>query len=95
MSLTILLIFTVVGFLFAKILSGKREGESGILPSLKFSCKEYFIHAHHWLLACLLLIILLYFKYYDDRVYGILIGVLIQGLTYRDFYRIIYIKDKR
>ena len=82
----------VVGFVFAKLLSGKKEGDIGIVPSLRFSYKQYIIHIHHWIWGCLLLLVLFALDYYSDFIYGFLIGLIIQGLTYRDFYKVIYKK---
>ena len=96
MDLIKLIIFVIIGFLLAKLLAGKREREreQGIVKSLKFKFNDYIIHIHHWLLASLILIVLLIAGYYSDYIYGFLIGLIIQGLTYRDFYQIIYRKDK-
>lgn len=82
----------VIGFFAAKLLSGKKEGKQGRLKSLKFNIKEYTIHFHHWFIATLILIILILLNFYNDIIYGILIGLIIQGLTYKDFYKVIYFK---
>ncbi|MFA5953564.1 MAG: hypothetical protein WC812_03150 [Candidatus Pacearchaeota archaeon] len=84
----------VLGFIFAYLLSGKKSGEKGILGSLKFNFKNYKIHIHHWIISLAILIILIAFKYYNYFIYGILIGIFVQGLTYKDFYKIIY-KNKK
>ena len=92
----ILIIFVFIGFLLAKLLDGKREREreQGIVKSLKFKLNNYIIHIHHWLCALIILLILFFINYFNEAVYGFLIGLIIQGLTYRDFYQIIYRKDK-
>ena len=61
----ILVIFIIVGFTLSKILAGKKEGEEGIVKSLRFSYKGYFIHIHHWLYSLIILIILIYASYFN------------------------------
>jgi len=86
----ILIIFVIIGFAVVKLLSGKKEGERGIVPSLKFKIGIYFIHLHHWLWALIIILILVCIDYFNEIIYGLLIGLIIQGLTYRDFYKIVY-----
>lgn len=97
MNLYMFILGTIVGFFIAKLFSGRKEGEEGLFKSLKFNIKNYIIHLHHWLLALLMLIILAVVDFYMDLIsghliYGILLGLIIQGLTYRDFYKIVYTK---
>lgn len=90
MIFLIILCGIIIGFYITKMLSGKREGEEGIIHSFQFDIGKYHVHLHHWIIAIIILTILLIIGYYHDLVYGILIGLLIQGLTYRDFYKIIF-----
>ena len=90
MNAYIIVLGIIIGFFVANFFSGKKEGEQGRLKSLKFDTKKYTVHIHHWFIAILILIILVIFNFYNDIIYGILIGLIIQGLTYRDFYKIIY-----
>ncbi len=89
MNIFIIILGIIIGFLVAKFYSGKKEGDPGLFR-LKFNTKKYTIHLHHWLLATLTLIILFPFNFYNNIIYGFLIGLIIQGLTYKDFYKIIY-----
>jgi hypothetical protein len=60
------------------------------MPSIKFKVNDYTVHLHHWLYASVIVvafpgtmrvhIVLLFF----------FIGVIAQGLTYRDFYKVVY-----
>jgi len=79
----------IVGYFLAYLFSGKKEGDKGKLKSIIIKTKNYNIHLHHWLLSAIILLILFYAKFYNDGVYGILIGLIIQGLTYKDCYIII------
>lgn len=74
-----------MGFIIAYIFSGKKEGKK---PRLILERNKYNYHIHHWIIFSAILIILLIVKYYNDIIYGIIIGIIVQGLTYRDFYKI-------
>lgn len=80
----------IAGFVVAKLVSGKKEGEEGLLPSLIFRVGRYMIHLHHWLMALVAGIILWILGVENGFVYGFLLGILIQGLQYKDFLKIIY-----
>ena len=86
----ILIVGTIAGFLIAKFFAGNKEGEQGRLKSIKFDIKKFTIHLHHWLLGLMIIILLASLKFYNDLIHGLLAGVIIQGLTYKDFYKIIY-----
>lgn len=90
MNIYIIIIFALIGFFVADFFSGKKAGKEGIVKSLKIRIGNSVIQLHHWLIAVTILIILLLFRFYNDYVYGFLFGLIIQGLTYRDFYKIIY-----
>ena len=89
MNIYILILGIIIGFLVAKICCGKKAGDPGLFR-LRFNLKKYIVHLHHWLLASIGLIILILLNFYNNIIYGILIGLIIQGLTYKDFYKIIY-----
>jgi len=90
MNIYFIVIGIVIGFLIAKFFSMKKEGIKGRLKSLKINVGKYTVHFHHWFIASLILIILILSGFYNDLIYGFLLGLIIQGLTYRDFYKIIY-----
>ena len=75
----------MIGFLVANIFAGKKEGRK---PRLILKTRNHNYHLHHWIIALVILIFLIVLKYFNDFVYGVLIGVIIQGLTYKDFYEI-------
>ncbi|HIH10877.1 TPA: hypothetical protein HA241_01690 [Candidatus Woesearchaeota archaeon] len=77
------------GFAVAYFLSGKSEGQQGIVKSLLIPLGSYSIHLHHWLIALVMLIILFSLKIYNPFLHGFLLGLILQGLTYHDFYNII------
>ena len=80
----------IIGFFIAKIFAGKKEGEKGLIGSIKFSIGQYTVHLHHWIIATLVLIFLFSIGVYNNFIYGLLFGIIVQGLCYRDFYKIIY-----
>lgn len=87
----ILIVSIIIGFLFSKIFSGKHEGDK-IEKSLRLSIKNYYIHIHHWIWCSILLIIILIINLKNEFIIGLLIGSIIQGLSYKDRFLIIYPK---
>ncbi|MBT3406833.1 hypothetical protein HN419_06770 [Candidatus Woesearchaeota archaeon] len=85
-----LIIGTIIGFITAKLLSGRKEGEQGILKSLKFKINNKTIHLHHWIISLTILIVLTILNYNNNIIDGLLIGITLQGITYKDFLKIIY-----
>lgn len=91
-NIIILMIFVLLGYVVAALSSGRRAGKQGRIKSLIFDFGNIRIHIHHWLWASTILIILVLIELYNDIVYGFFIGLVVQGLTYSDFYRIVYKK---
>lgn len=92
--------FGVIGFVIAKISSGKTEGEKGIIPSIiiRKNIADYklIIHYYHWLFSFLLILVfvLLFNKVFDLTLYLLITfftGVMIQGLTYKDSFDVLKI----
>tara|TARA_B100000902_G_C26983661_1_gene751522 strand:+ start:16 stop:312 length:297 start_codon:yes stop_codon:yes gene_type:complete len=52
-----------------------------------FEYKKYIFHIHHWIICLLLLIF--FQKYLHNIINGLLIGLFIQGLLYKDCFEII------
>jgi hypothetical protein len=90
MNFLILSTGVIFGYLIATLCSGGKEGKQARFKSLTFKTKNYIIHLHHWFIASIGLAILIFFNFYNNFIYGLLVGVIIQGLTYKDFYRLIY-----
>lgn len=85
------------GYLFAKYLSGKMEGESGRLKSIVFSLGSYRIHIHHWLLSTLSLFSLWLHGFHTHffeifvPVFGFCMAVIFHGIYhYTDWYKVLY-----
>ncbi len=92
MNIYIVIFGVVISFCIGVFLSGKRNDRPGKIKSLKFNVKKYTIHLHHWFLSSVIFISFVILKFYNDLIYGILIGLIFQGLTYKDFYKIVYLK---
>ena len=89
------LVSVFVGFFLARFFSGEESGMKGKCGALRIKVKDYIIHVHHWLYGGFLIMGFHHFFQthpWPDQIilYGFLAGVVIQGLTYRDFYRIVY-----
>jgi hypothetical protein len=90
------------GFIVAAYCSGRETGEKGRV-SLKIRFRDYFLHFHHWICASIALIAT--HEYFENHfwnhqdfqifLYSFLIGLIIQGLTYKDFYKFVYRADDK
>lgn len=83
-----ILLALIAGFLVAKIFSGRKMGEEGVFKSVRFSVGAYTVHLHHWLLSGAVLVLVV--GHVHKIFIGLLVGILIQGLTYGDFYKVVY-----
>ncbi|MFH1405556.1 MAG: hypothetical protein ABIH21_05745 [Patescibacteria group bacterium] len=90
MDISLFIAAALLGYIVAWFFAGKREQQQGRIHSIRFRIGNHMIHLHHWIWATLILFILMFVGYYHDVVNGILYGILIQGLTYSDFYKIIH-----
>jgi hypothetical protein len=81
------------GFLVAKYLGGKEDGEPGRLRSFVIPLGEYKFHSHHWLVSSGIIGIALFkgtSSLPPDLFYGFFGGLVFQGIyCYRDWYKII------
>lgn len=78
------------GYFCTKILSGKETGKPGKIKSIIIKIRQWKIHLHHWLIALAFLLINFYFNFlpFPQFFLGFLSGVICQGLTYSDWYKI-------
>lgn len=82
----------ILGYALARFVGGKKAGERGKLPSLTFRKKNHIIHLHHWFISFVVIVMLFAVGLYSNTVYGFLTGLVAQGLTYGDFYKVVYKK---
>jgi hypothetical protein len=99
-----LLIGGVVGYILTNFVSGKTEGEKGLID-FNWITKPLKIHLHHWIIFSIILICCFVFpivfknknqtndtqnyeKNKHNLIIGFLIGGIIQGLTYADRFKI-------
>jgi hypothetical protein len=90
LSLALVIISTAVGYEIAKFFAGKHESVEGRLPSVIFRVQEYKVHIHHWMWSSAIGVVLLLLQFRNVLVYGLLVGITLQGLHYRNRFRIIY-----
>jgi len=90
-EILVLLISVIGGYFFARGFAGEFEGDK-IRRSLRFLIRNYYIHIHHWFYSSVILIIIYLLGFYHPVLYGVLIGLIIQGLFYRDRFVFIYHK---
>lgn len=80
-----LLVGIIIGFIVSEIISGRTPGRNRFYKSLKFNFKNYSFHIHHWMWSIVLLLIINYNGYVNFLIDGVLLGICIQGLTYKDY----------
>jgi hypothetical protein len=81
----------IIGFLSSEVIAGRKtKGRRQLLKSTVFLYKGNIIHIHHWMWSLPLLILLVGIHYPSLLVIGIIAGIFIQGITYKDSFQIIY-----
>jgi hypothetical protein len=81
------------GIVFWNVIAGRFEGDR-LERSLRIPVGRYYFHVHHWC-YCLGLMALLYsYGVAGPAVCGFLSGSVVQGLTYRDWYLLVYDREK-
>jgi hypothetical protein len=93
MILVLFLLGGTAGVAFWNTIAGRFEGDR-LERSLRIPVGRYYLHVHHWF-YCLGL--LGFFYSYDAAgpgAFGFLAGSILQGLTYRDWYLLVYEKAK-
>jgi len=90
MTVVYFLISLLAGYLIARLISGRQAGDK-LNRSLLFKIGNWYFHLHHWFIGLTLIFILYYLQSTNWLIYGLIAGLIIQGLTYRDrfifFYR--------
>lgn len=87
----LIVVDVVIGYFISHFFAGRKPGQRGRMPSFRFRIKNmYIVHLHHWFLCTVVLIGLFVTDLYNTLVYGFLVGSAVQGLTYKDFYKLIY-----
>lgn len=80
---------TLLGYKFGEFIGGNSAGEKGRLH-WEWWLRVTKLHIHHWIIMLILLI--LYIMFADSPslvIIGFLLGGVIHGLTYNDWYKII------
>lgn len=82
-----------LGYWLCKKFSAKNAGGKNWrgFPSIRIKIgKGYVIHIHHWLYAAAALFFMIHDPQVSLAYTGLPAGFVAQGLTYRDFHRILY-----
>ncbi|MBI4114747.1 MAG: hypothetical protein HY445_02805 [Candidatus Niyogibacteria bacterium] len=86
-----LVIDTLFGFLFTRFMAGKKSGQRGRVPSVRFRIKDkYTIHLHHWFLCSIALVGMYLIDISSTFLHGLVYGSIVQGFLYPDFYKFIH-----
>ena len=79
----------VIGFGFGEIIGGRKEGDIGLLH-FEWKVGRRKIHAHHWLVSLIVLIIYFSVVQQPNRfVVFVILGTIAHGFTYGDWHRFI------
>ncbi|HEY3380587.1 MAG TPA: hypothetical protein VGK32_02405 [Vicinamibacterales bacterium] len=93
MTLVLFVAGGAAGVVFWNAIAGRFEGDR-LERSLRIPVGRYYLHVHHWL-YCLGIMALLYScGVAGPGLCGFLSGSVAQGLTYRDWYLLVYDRDK-
>lgn len=79
----------ILGFFLSDYFSGRHTGDN-IDRSFRFKAGKYIVHLHHWMWSAAVAAVCLAFEIYNPILLGFLLGSIIQGLTYKDWFLIIY-----
>ncbi|OGM13043.1 hypothetical protein A3A76_01865 [Candidatus Woesebacteria bacterium RIFCSPLOWO2_01_FULL_39_23] len=90
------LIGYAASFIISTLIWGKYEGDVGFINNLRFEFMGREIALHHWMLFLLLAVILVTFRQklnISDKLFYLLLGFFMgglnQGLTFKDWYKIL------
>jgi hypothetical protein len=84
-----LILTAVIGFAIAELF-GRYEGHRWKWQLNRVKVKDYTVHVHHWLYASMALVVLPSSTDHKTIIEAFLVGVIVQGMTYRDFYKVVY-----
>jgi hypothetical protein len=84
----LILLGIVIGFLIAKLVAGKNTGDR-TQRAIRIPVGNIKVHIHHWIWASVILIVFILLKFQNYFLMGILVGIMIQGLSYTDRFKII------
>jgi hypothetical protein len=93
MTVLVFLLSIVGGVLFWNRIAGRFEGDR-LERSLRLPLGRYYLHVHHWLYCLVLMGGLYRFDVAGPGCYGFLCGSIAQGFTYRDWYLLVYRKNR-
>ena len=81
------------GIVFWNAIAGRFEGDR-LERSPRIPFGRFCLHIHHWLYCLGLMAVLYSYDVAGPGVCGFLSGSVAQGLTYRDWYLLVYDKGK-
>jgi hypothetical protein len=93
MFLTLFLLAGIGGIVFWEVIGGQFEGDRP-QRSLRIPVGRFRVHLHHWLYSLGLMGLFYVWDAAGPGVLGFLSGSFVQGLTYRDWYLLVYDRSK-
>lgn len=90
------LIGFIIGYFIAHFVSGKNEGDQGKFKSIILFVGKNKIHIHHWIIAFVIIVFCMILPFQvNSLIYGLLLGIMLQGLKYSDRFKIIYKENEK
>jgi hypothetical protein len=83
----------IAGLAFWNAIAGRFEGDR-LERSLRIPIGRYYLHLHHWLYCLGIMGVLYSCDLAGPATTGFLSGSVVQGLTYRDWYLLVYDRSK-
>ena len=81
----------LAGYFAARFIAGKTMGQKGRIKSLRVHVKrDWVVHFHHWFFSILIIGAFLWADVQSTLAYAFFTGSAIHGLTYPDFYKLVY-----
>lgn len=93
MTVAIFVFSGAAGLAFWNAIAGRFEGDR-LERSLRLPFGRYCLHVHHWLYCLVIMGVLYSWDLTGPATGGFLCGSIVQGLTYRDWYLLVYDRAK-
>lgn len=93
MDVLYFLIAGVIGVVFWNVIAGRFEGHRPE-RSLRIPIGGYYCHVHHWIYCLALMAVAWFTPIWGPWACGLLVGSILQGLTYRDRFLVVYEKRR-
>ncbi len=89
MTAVLFVLTGAAGIVFWNGFAGRYEGDR-LEHSLRIPVGRFYVHVHHWLYCLGIMAAFFALGLAGPGTCGFLVGSVVQGLTYRDWYLVVY-----